>query len=435
MKKLVLIMAGLMLIGGNALAQDKEALKAQKEAQKEAEKTVKKALTIYETSIPNAQYGRKETDFEKLATALPLIESMTQNEYTKDNMVTWKTAADISQEFYKKLEAEFKADPDNEQLKKKYVEDGKMLTIYCVKYDSLLNLNPKVKPEEKNKDHQKYQVMGVNPAIQLLMAAQTYSNSENQDELKKGAEYADFFINVIEKTHLMSDFKNDNLADWKTYARAFRAQSYFHLEGTPEETIVAAYKDLMTTKYKSNAYQSLVNYYRDRDKDKQTQYLLEGLEALKDDPEAKDARGNFAFILMQNYFRAKDKENFKKIAEIIKADFADNDNAVNAYLMEGEWAFEEKDFQTAKNIFLAAKEKFPSDDKCLLMAARCAWMQAQNNGSKKADMDEAIQLYKRLEAEYPDDPDQWGEALYILYNNTQQMQLAAPYKKYYKPSK
>ena len=81
MKKLVLIMAGLFLLT-TANAQDKEALKAQKAAQKEAESTLKKARTIYETSIPNQQYGRKETVFEKLDGALPLIQAATESEYT-----------------------------------------------------------------------------------------------------------------------------------------------------------------------------------------------------------------------------------------------------------------------------------------------------------------------------------------------------------------
>ncbi|MDE5739532.1 MAG: hypothetical protein K2H92_04370 [Bacteroidaceae bacterium] len=68
MKKFVLMMVSLFLISG-AYAQDKEALKAQKAAQKEAESTLKKAKNAYERSIPNAQYGRKETDFTRLANA------------------------------------------------------------------------------------------------------------------------------------------------------------------------------------------------------------------------------------------------------------------------------------------------------------------------------------------------------------------------------
>ena len=434
MKKLVLMMVGLFLFNAT-YAQDKEALKARKEAQKEAEKTLKKAKTTYETSIPNAQYGRKETDFEKLATALPLIESAIQSEYTKDDIDTWKTAADISYEFYKKLEAEVKADPDNEQLKEKYIADGKELMIYCVKYDSLMELDPKMKPEEKKQNHQRYQVMGVNPAIQMLMAAQGLSTSDKQEDLKKAVNYANLFLNTMEKSSLMKDFKNENLDEWKTYAKAFRAQAYMNIEGISEEEIIAANKDLFTTKYKHIGYLQLSNYYREKDKDKQNKILQEAIEALKDDPELKETRGNFAFTLMQNLYKANDREGFKKVAELVKAEFSDNDNAINAYLMEGQWLFDAKDYMGAKTLFLEGKEKFPNDSRCLLMAARCAWMYAQTNGSKRPDMDEAIRLFKQVETENPDEPDMWGESLYILYNNTQQMQLAAPYKKYYKPSK
>ena len=82
MKKTALILSCLMLLSTGAQAQDKEALKAQKEAQKEAKNAFKKARNTYEMSIPNAQYGRKETDFEKLATTLPFIQAAMQSEYT-----------------------------------------------------------------------------------------------------------------------------------------------------------------------------------------------------------------------------------------------------------------------------------------------------------------------------------------------------------------
>ena len=110
----------------------------------------------------------------------------------------------------------------------------------------------------------------------------------------------------------------------------------------------------MTTKYKGVAYQSLANYYREKNEDKQNQYLQEGVDALKGDAEQQDLRANFAIILMQNLFRKGDKEGFKKTAELIKTEFADNDNAINAYLMEGQMAFEAKDYDGAKAIFLAA---------------------------------------------------------------------------------
>lgn len=430
MKKLVLMMVGLFLFSAS-YAQDKEALKAQKEAQKEAEKVVKKARTTYELSIPNAQYGRKETDFEKLGTTLPMLKEAMENQYTKDDAQTWKVAADVTFEYYKKQENETKADPDNEQLKQQFVETCANLTNYCVMYDSLMRLNLKAKPDELKTEHQKYQTMAVNASLQVLQASQNLSNSDKQEELKQGVKYSELFLQAMQSS-LLSDFKNENRNDYISYAKAFRAQSYLNIEGTPEATIEKAYLDLVNTKYKGIAYQSLANYYREKDQAKQLKYLQEGIDALKDDPEQKDLRGNFAIILMQNQFQKGDKEGFKKTAQLIKEEFSDNDNAVNAYLMEGQMAFEDKDYDSAKNIFLAAKEKFPDESKCLLMAARSAWMKAQTNGSKKPDMDEAIKLFKQLEAENPDDSEMWGEALYILYNNTQQMNLAAPYKKYYK---
>lgn len=431
MKRFAFLMAGLLLFSA-ANAQDKDALKAQKEAQKAAESALKKAKQTYELSIPNPQYGRKETDFNKLENSLPLIQEAIKSEYTKDNPQTWKTAADIELEYYKKLENETKADPDNEALKQKYIEASSNLLNYCIKYDSLLAINPKAKPDEVKTQHTMYQQFAVNPAIQLLQASQNYSNSDKQEELKLGAKYSEEFLYAMEKSQLMSDFKNENLNDWKTYAKAFRAQSYLNIEGTPEDKIVSAYTDLMQTKYKGVAYQSLGNYYREKDQAKQNKYLQEGIDALKDDPEQKDLRANFAIILMQNQFQKGDKEGFKKTAALVKDEFSDNDNAINAYLMEGQMAFEDKQYDEAKAIFLTAKEKFPDEPKALLMAARSAWMKAQAGGSKRADMDEAIRLFKQLETENPEEPELWGESLYILYNNTQQPTLAAPYKKYYK---
>ncbi len=434
MKKLVLMMVSLFLISG-AYAQDKEALKAQKAAQKEAESTLKKAKNMYEMSIPNAQYGRKETDFTRLANAQQLIQSAIDNEFTKNEALTWKVAADIQNEYYKKLDNEIKADPDNETLQKDFIETSAKILTYCIKYDSLLRIQPKVKPEELKAAHTQYQNMSVNPAIQLLQIAQKYSNSDNQDDLKKGAMYSSLFLYALEESQLMKDFQHASLDDWKTYATAFRAQSYLGIEGTPEEKIIEVYRKLMNTRYKGIAYQSLGNYYREKDIAKQNQYLAEGIEALKGDPEQNDLRANFAIILMQNQFQKGEKEAFKKTAKLIKEEFSDNSNAINAYLMEGQMAFEDKQYDEAKAIFLEAKSKFPEEPKCLLMAARSAWQKAIVGGSKKADMDEAIRLFKQLETEEADDPEMWGEPLYILYNNTQQPALAAKYKQYYKAAK
>jgi len=444
MKKLVLMMVGLFLLT-SAYAQDKEALKAQKEAEKEAKATFKKAKSIYETSIPNEAYGRKVTDFEKLATALPLIESATQNEFTNKDVDTWKVASDIQYEFYQKQTAELKADPDNEQLKNQLLDTNMKLIHYCQKYDEYLAQEPKVKPEDKSLIHQQNQIKAANSALPLLQSAQNASNSDNQDELKKGVKYAETFLSIMEQSSLMKDlekntltknFTREQIDEWLTYAKVFRAQSYFNIEGTPEETIVSAYEGLMNTKYKRVAYNSLSNYYREKDKAKQNKYLKAGIDALKDDAEQKDLRTNFAFILMQNLYNGGDygenKDALKEAIQLIKNEFSDDENAVNAYLMEGQIAYDEKKYEEAKAIYLAAKEKYPDEIRSLIMAAGSQWMIAQTNGSKKADLEEAIKLFKELEKETPTEPDYWGERLYILYNNTQQTAEAAKYKKYYK---
>lgn len=429
MKKVFLFMAGLLLVGA-ANAQTKEELKAQKAAIKDAESLVKKAKTTYESSIPNPQYGRKETDFAKLDGALDLINQAMTNQYVKDNKDTWQAAADINYEYYKKLENEAKAD---ESVKPKYIECSAKVAQYAAKYDSLLNLDSKVKDAEKTAMHIRYQQMAANPCLQLLQAAQNYSNSDDQAELKLGAQYSDLFLNLMEKSSLMKDFTNENLDDWKTYAKAFRAQSYFNIEGTPESKIVEAYNALIDTKYKTVAYQSLANYYsKNNNAAKQNEYLQLGIDALKGDAENANLRANFAAMLMQNLFQAKDKDGFQKVANLIKEEMGDSENAINAYLMEGQMLFEDQKFVEAEKVFMSAKDKFPDEPKCLLMAARCAWMKAQVDGSKKPDMDHAIDMFKQLEKENPSDPDLWGESLYILYNNTQQPKLAAPYKKYYK---
>ena len=118
MKKLVLIMVGLFLLT-TANAQDKAALKAQKAAKKAAEKTLKEVRNIYEMSIPNPQYGRKETNFEKLETALPLVQTITESEYTKDNPQAWKLATDIQIQYFTKTENESKDELDKNPNKKK----------------------------------------------------------------------------------------------------------------------------------------------------------------------------------------------------------------------------------------------------------------------------------------------------------------------------
>jgi tetratricopeptide (TPR) repeat protein len=249
------------------------------------------------------------------------------------------------------------------------------LVTYLQKYDELLAQDAKMKPEEKDPIHQKNQILAANAALQLLQASQNASNSDNQEELKAGVKYSEKFLDIMEKSSLMKNLENNTLTkeftkekieEWITYAKVFRAQSYFNIEGTPESTIISAYEALFPTKYKGVAYNSLSNYYREKDKAKQNKYLVQGIEALKNDPEQKDLRSNFAFIHMQNLYnggqyKSEEKDELKKAIQLIKDEFSDDDNAVNAYLMDGQMAFDEKKYDEAKKIYQEAIAKFPKN--------------------------------------------------------------------------
>lgn len=422
MKKFMFL-AALACLALTANAQTKEELKAQKEAQKEAEKLVKKAEQNYNEGMPNQQYGRKEANFAKFEEGKALIDQALTNQYTQNEAKTYKVAADIAAQYYNKYDNQIKA--GDESVKPQFVEVSKNLMNYCIKYDDLLNADPKKKEAEYKTQHTYYQNLATNPAIQCLQAAQNYSNSENEEDLKKGADLAGAFVDALTKSHLFSDFQNASKDEWITYAKAFKAQSLQGIKDSKPEDVEAAYNQLIGTKYESTAYSALSNYYRDRNQDKYIEYLNKGME--KADAESYP---NFAFMLMQYYFNNKKYDECLKIIEDIKVKCPDNENTINAYLMQGQIYFEQKQYDKAEATFNEAVQKFPNDDRAITMPAKSAWMKAQASGNK-ADMQHAIALFEKLHKDYPSNSDYWGEPLYILYNNTQQLALRDKYKKYY----
>ncbi len=400
------------MVSATMNAQSKE----EKEAIKAAEKVLKDAEKTYSMSIPNQQYGRKETNFEKLDGAKNLINQALENEITKKNANTYKVAADIYSEYYKKYE-------NDESNKSLFIDAAAKIVDSSIKYDSLLQLDPKKKPAEKQLINIQYQQKATNPLLQCLSAAQAASNGETQDELKEGKKLSTLVLRAFE-SNLMSKFENENKADWITYAKAFCAQSIAGIEGSTAADVEAAYQKLMGTKYESVAYSSLLNYYNDRDKAQYLNTLKKAFENHKGENAAQ-----FAFMYMQNLYQTDKAECAKVIEKIIEM-YPENDNISNAYLMKGQIAFENKEFEKAEKIFSEAAAKFPDNEAAVTMPAKCAWMKAQNTGVK-ADREHAIALFKELEAKYPTQPEHWGEALYILYNNNSQNALRDKYKKYY----
>lgn len=422
MKK-IMFLAALGFFTLTANAQSKEELKAIKEATKEAEKQVKKAKEGYEMSIPNPQYGRKETDYTKLDAAKALIKEALANKYNELNPAAYSTAVDILNEYYKKYEGQIKA--GDESNKEEYINIAADMVKNAIKADSLENINPKKKEVEYKATHIKLQQVSANPLIQCLMAAQNYSNSESQNDLKKGASLATLVIDAFTKSNLMSDFENPEKENWITYSKAFKAQSLQAIEGTDPNAIEAAWVDLIGTKYESTAYSALANYFREKNPNKYMEYLQKGME--KATPETYP---NFAFLLMQYQFNNDKKDDCLKTIQDIKAKCPDNENTINAYLMEGQIYFEKKQFDKAEALFAEAVQKFPNDERAITMPAKSAWMKAQTSGDKK-DMQHAIDEFKKLESTHPAEPDLWGEPLYILYNNTGNIAARDKYKKYY----
>lgn len=424
MKKVFFLCAGLIALSTSMNAQDKEALKLEKQAIKEAEKTVKKARQEYEMSIPNPQYGRKETNFEKLDGAKALIEQAVTNKYVQNNKETWKVAADIMYKYYAKYKTEAESDETKKALEAEY---GYKVATYTIKYDSLFNLMPKKNEMETKMIEVSYLPMASQGIVSCLQAAQNLSTSEKQEDLILGKKYARLVADACTSAHILQNFEKDKSTkqDWAVYGKAFYAQSLAGINGSNDDEVEAAYKELYGTQYESVAYSALINRYRETNKERYMKILSYAAEHAKGENAPQ-----FAFMYIQTlYTEGKKNECIQQIDKFVEK-YADNDNAVNAYLMKGQIFFEDKKFDDAEKVFADAVAKYPDEERAITMPAKCAWMKAQASATK-ADREKAIKLFKELETKYPNNPDYWGEPLYILYNNNGQLQLRDKYKKYY----
>lgn len=429
MKKYLLILAGLILATSSISAQalDKEAQKALKAAQKEAESLVKKARSKYQGSIADPQMGRKETDFVRMQEALDLSNAAIANEHNAQNKEAWHTAADIEYCYYKKLEGELKTD---ESVKQQFLDCAQRLSEYCIKFDNLYNAEPKKNAEEYKKAHQLYQNYALNALIQILQSAQVMSSADDQPSLKKCVEYSTLLTKSF-SANLFSDFDAKQVAEWTLYSKIFRAQALASVEGADATEIENAYMELKGSNYELIGYQALCNYFRDRNQDKYVEYLQKALVKA----EGTDNYPQLLFMLMQHQYSSKQTDECLKTIALAKEKCAGNDNLTNAYLMEVQINFEREQFKEAENAAMEGFAKFPDEPKFLMMAARSSYMYYARHTEDKEALNHTTELFTRLESENPDDPELWGESLYILYNNSGQYEKAKAYKKYYKEVK
>ena len=417
MKKIFLACALLATLTANA-----QMTKEEKAAMKEAQSVVKKALSTYNGSVKNEQSGRKETNFEKMDQARDMIKPALTNPNTKDDAHTWQTAADIEFQYFLKYEVAAKAD---ESLRPQMLDAAYNTATYCMKFDELFQTQGK-KPDEIAAQHKRYQGIAANPLLICLQAAQGLSSSDNQNDVQQAVKYATIAYEGLGKSHLMSDFENPSKAEWISYAKAFMAQSLSNLKTAKDEDVEAAYLGLIGTKFESTAYQALAIRFRDKNHDKYVEYLKKGLTSLSP---SDDAYANIAIMLMQDQYN-NDKAACLETIQLIKKNLPDNENTVRAYLMEGQIYFDQKNYKKAEQIFQEAVDKYPDEEQAITMPAKCAWQNALVSG-KKEDAQHAIDMFAGLQQKYPEHPEYWGEALYILYNNANQLDKAKLYKKYY----
>ena len=81
--------------------------------------------------------------------------------------------------------------------------------------------------------------------------------------------------------------------------------------------------------------------------------------------------------------------------------------------------------------YLKAHKLNPVPTNNIQGAAQSSWMQLTTDEKNKELQQETLELYKQYESDAPDDFAIWGDALYILYTNTQQPEKAKAYKKYH----
>ena len=381
----------------------------------QVEAKIEKAEKIYEKSVGDPAKTKK-TDFVKMDEAKAIIEQVINSGYGDDYPEALWVAANIMEAYYKK-------DAENQSMNTA-CEYGYKFITYAIKIDSLISLHPEMNDADKKSIREQYSNMALSPIVSCLQKAQELSGSFSQADLALGKKYSEVVIYALEESSLFSGFKHESKPEWILYAKAFRAQCMAGLNDSKAEDVEASCRQLFGTKFESLAYGLLINYFRDRNKQKYDETLAYAAEH-----STGEEAPVYAYMNIQNLLMNGRKEECIRQIDKFLAKFGDNDQTVSAYLIKGQIYFEDKKFDMAENVFNIAARKYPNDERAITMPAKCAWVRAQSS-NLQSDREHAINLFKQLEAKFPNNPDYWGEPLYILYEKNQQPQLRDKYKKY-----
>lgn len=110
------------------------------------------------------------------------------------------------------------------------------------------------------------------------------------------------------------------------------------------------------------------------------------------------------------------------------------DNVWYPYYFKAVSLFNTEKFDQAYEAFALGDEKCPGHIEFVMGAGTSAAKYANNNFTDKSIrmpwLEKALVFYKKAEADYPDQSDQWGYQMYVCYHNLEQPEMEAKYKKY-----
>ncbi len=363
----------------------------------------------------------KNINYEKLAEAQELIESCMKEGVAKDMSKTWFIAGSIQSLYMNKMLADRAANDGKMDFEAFFDNQYKIVKYFseCDRLEHTPDAKGKMPKEEYRPS---IQPIAKNCRGNLRNAGGMLANT-NPD---KSIFYINFYIESASFTIFqgMDDVKIENdstMGDVYYYlATAYKTK------GDTISSLPALDKALASKQYGKYACGELAQYYQHKgDKANARKYIDLGFANYPDLPQ-------FGKWLLAAQNQEGDKAGALVTIEKLKELYPDDDYA---YLMKGQILFEQEKFKEAETAFTEARAQFPDNTNCLVMAARSSWMYANRNSSDKAAMNHTIDLFKEVEAAAPEDPSLWGESLYILYNNSNQLDKAKAYKKYYNPSK
>ena len=370
-----------------------------------------------ETAMQESLKDPKNINYEKLAEAEELIAPCMKEGLAKDMPKTWFIAGRIENIKMNKMLTDRVAN-DGKMDYDAFFENQDKIVKYFSECDRLEHT-----PDAKGKlPKEEYR-----PQIQQI-AKQCRANLRiaGGQNATKDPEKAIYYINAYKESAGntifagMPDVKPEN--DPEMPDVAYFLATALRKKGDMDGYAAALQDALKSKQYGKGALGELATYYQQKgDKANALKCFKEGFDKYPDEP-------IFGRMLMSNQFNAEDYDGCMQTIQKMKAQFPDDDTA---YSIEGHINFKNKKYAEARASYLAAYEKNSEATNNLQGAAQAAWMQLSTDNKNKELQQETLELYKKFESVAPDQGSVWGEALYILYTNTQQPNLAKAYKKYY----